>query len=179
MHLVQHLSHFVHAQRTMEISTHTIDLRKEDPYFALSCLQWSMLPLQKLWSTRCHHSCEVDILYRPGIVECLLMLKRLHEGQLRENQAEANGSLDTWKMPIQNSPVQTKDMKPFLGPGSRRDKSPLRRSPTLSSEPEIHAHPIERRNAVLTPNINFEGMADGLLRREGESCQYSCVCTIV
>lgn len=110
----------------------------------------------------------IIFICRSGIVECLLTLKRLHENELKDLETEiSTPQQDRLKTPIAHSPVQTKDMKPFLGPASRRDKSPLRRSPSLASPPEPQNHVVEHRNRVLTPNLNFEAMADGLLRHTG------------
>ena len=98
-------------------------------------------------------------------MECLLTLKRLYETELNEQKG---ASMEGTKRPsVQSSPVQTKDMKPFLGPGSRRDKSPLRGTSAPTSPPEQQVNVRDKAPAVLTPNLDFEKMADGILRYTG------------
>jgi hypothetical protein len=84
------------------------------------------------------------------VVECLLTLKRLHEGERRESEILP----ETTRVVKPFSPVCTDNMKPFIAPSAVRASSPLRRTPP---PPPIQP-PMDYSTNNATPDINYEAV---------------------
>jgi len=83
-------------------------------------------------------------------VECLLTLKRLHEGERRGEGEPAPEAARMAKL----SPVRTDNMKPFVSAPPARSSSPLRRTPP----PPPLQPSVEYSTSSATPDINFEAV---------------------
>lgn len=95
---------------------------------------------------------DMQLLCRPRIVECLLTLKRLHEGEQRETDANVEVVKNKALKPF--TPVRTDNMRPFLAPAAARATSPLRRTPS----PTPHPPPADYATNTASPDINYEAV---------------------